>query len=190
MVAKRIRLLPSLTLHCLSARSVKGVSMAVRLLVVDDDSFALQALSHTLHHYLPTVSIETCGSPVSALLRLQGESFAVVLSDFNMPEMNGLRLLRAARECGSDASFILMTGDNTEDKLTEGLRLGMFALVNKPLNRATFIPLVQQAIECHRLRREVTELRRTLRESGVDWGCLMRDLVAETEEVFQPLLPY
>ena len=164
--------------------------MAVRLLVVDDDSFGLQAVSHTLRHYLPTATLETCGCPVSALLRLQGESFAVVLSDFNMPEMNGLGLLRAARERGSDASFILMTGDSTDDMLTEGLRLGMFPLVNKPLNRATFIPLVQQAIECHRLRQEVTELRRTLRESGVEGGCLMRGLVAETEEVFQPSLPY
>jgi DNA-binding NtrC family response regulator len=138
----------------------------------------------------PTVTIETCQSPVSALLRLQGESFAVVLSDFNMPGMNGLRLLRAARESGSDASFIVMTGDGTDDILTEGLRLGMFALVGKPLNRAALIPLIQQAIECHRLRQEVAELRRTITESGLELGSLMPGVVSETEEVLQPPLPY
>lgn len=161
-----------------------------RLLLVDDDPFALQAVSHTLRHHLPTVTIETCMNPVSALLRLQAQSFAVVLSDFNMPNMNGLHLLRAARECGSEASFILMTGDSTDGMLTEGLRLGMFALVDKPLNRAALIPLVQQAIECHRLRQEVTELRQALIDSGVELGSLMRGLVAEAEKVYQPLLPY
>jgi DNA-binding NtrC family response regulator len=164
--------------------------MGVRLLLVDDDPIALQAVSYTLRHFLPAVTVETCMNPISALLRLQNESFAVVLSDFNMPDMNGLALLRAAQEGGADASFILMTGDSTDDMLTDGLRLGLFALVEKPLNRATFIPLVQQAIECHGLRQELTELRGTLREPGVEWGSLMGKLTAGTEKVFQPPLPY
>lgn len=167
-----------------------GMSMAVRLLLVDDDPFALQAVSHTLRYYLPTISIETCGSPASALLRLHSESFAVVLSDFNMPDMNGLGLLRAAREAGSEASFILMTGDSTDDMLTEGLRLGMFALVNKPLNRTTLIPLVQQASECYRLRREVAELRRTLIESGNSLGEWMHSVGAVHHVDTQRVLPF
>ena len=150
--------------------------MAPRLLLVDDDPFALQAISQTLRHHLPAISIEPCGSPVSALSKLRSESFAVVLSDFNMPNMNGLALLRGTREAGSEASFILMTGDSTDDMLAEGLRLGMFALVNKPLNRATFIPLVQQAIECYYLRQEVTALRRNVGESGGELGRLLWDM--------------
>jgi DNA-binding NtrC family response regulator len=99
-------------------------------------------------------------------------------------------LLRTARESVADASFIVMAGEGTQDILTEGLRLGMFALVDKPLNRLALITLVQQAIECHGLRQEVAELRRTLTELGVEWGSLMRGLVEGMEEVFQPLVPY
>ena len=164
--------------------------MAVRLLLVDDDRYTLEAVSQTLRHFLPSLTIETCSNPVSALSRFRHELFSVVLSDFTMPDMNGLSLLRAARESGSDASFIVMTGNSTDNMLTEGLRLGMFALVDKPLNRGTFIPLVQEAIECHRLRQEVSALRRTLQEAGVDWESFMVKLTAETEEVLQPLLPY
>jgi CheY-like chemotaxis protein len=108
--------------------------MDVRLMLVDDEAVALDSLSHTLRHYLPTVAIETFANPSKALLRLQAESFAVVLTDFNMPGMNGLSLLRTARENGSDASFIVMTGDATENMLTEGLQHGMFGLLNKPVN--------------------------------------------------------
>jgi DNA-binding NtrC family response regulator len=156
--------------------------MAVRLLLVDDDPVALDGLSQTLRLHLPAVTIETYDHPVLALRRLRSDSFAVVVSDVHMPEMNGLDLLRGARECGSDASFILMTGDSTADMLAEALRFGVFALLDKPLNQATFLPLVQQAIECHRLREEVAALRRTLKDSGV--------VMAPMEEVFQPLLPY
>jgi len=116
--------------------------VAVRLLLVDDDRYTLEAVSQTLRHFLPSLTIETCSNPVSALSRFRHELFSVVLSDFTMPDMNGLSLLRAARESGSDASFIVMTGNSTDNMLTEGLRLGMFALVDKPLNRGTFIPLV------------------------------------------------
>jgi hypothetical protein len=55
---------------------------------------------------------------------------------------------------------------------------------------AALIPLVQQAIECYRLRQEVAELRRTLLESGLKLDCVMRSLVAGTHEAFQPPLPY
>ncbi len=147
--------------------------MDVRFMLVDDDSLSLDSLSHTLRHYLSTVAIEIFTNPSNALLRLQAETFAVVLTDFNMPGMNGLGLLRTARENGSDASFIVMSGDATEDMLTEGLQYGMFGLLNKPVNRAALIPLVQQAMECHRLRREVAALRRTLIESGAEWGSLV-----------------
>ena len=164
--------------------------MDVRLMLVDDDALALDSLSHTLRHYLSSVAIETFANPSKALLRLQAESFAVVLTDFNMPGMNGLSLLRTARENGSDASFIVMTGDATENMLTEGLQHGMFGLLNKPVNRAALIPLVQQAMECHRLRREVAALRRMLIDSGVELGSLVRSETARAGDLFQPLLPF
>lgn len=158
-------------------------------MLVDDDPLALAALTQTLRHYLSTVTVETFAEPASALRRLHAQSFAVVLTDFNMPGMDGITLLRAARESGSDASFIVMTGDSTDNIVTEGLRLGMFALVDKPLNRLALIALVQQAIEFHCLRREVADLRRTLRESGIALGEWMHSVSVVPDES-QPFLPY
>lgn len=164
--------------------------MDVRLMLVDDDALALGSLSHMLRHYLSTVVIEAFANPSHALMRLQAESFAVVLTDFNMPGMDGLSLLRTARENGSDASFIIMSGAATDDMLTEGLQHGLFGVLNKPINRATLIPLVQQAMECHRLRREVAALRRTLIDSGVELSSVISSGSANPGDLFQPLLPF
>jgi FixJ family two-component response regulator len=107
-----------------------------------------------------------------------------------MPAINGFGLLRSAREAGSDAAFIVMTGDSIDRMLVEGLRFRVFGIIDKPINRLALIALIQQAIESHRLRQEVTELRRTLIEAGTELGNLVRGIVPETEEAFQPPLPY
>lgn len=164
--------------------------MDVRLMLVDDDSIALNALSQTLRRHLPVVLIESYTDPSAALLRLRDEPFAAVMTDFNMPGMNGITLLKAARENGSEAPFIVMTGEATDQILTDGLRLGRFALLNKPLSPATVVPLVRQAIECYCLRQEVAALRRTLIESGIGFGDLMHAAGVVLDEEAQPFLPF
>lgn len=164
--------------------------MESRIMLVDDDGISLQSLSEMLRRHLPSASIETFTSPHAALLTLRQQDFNLVLSDFQMPGMNGITLLKAARDSGSNASFMLMTGETTDQILTDGLRIGMFALLNKPLHKGTLVPLVHQAIECHRLRKEVCELRRMLAECGVELGGLMHSLAAETDENLQAQLPY
>lgn len=159
-------------------------------MAVDDDPCALECLSVLLRRQFPACTIETFQKPADALRRLEAESFAVVLTDFRMPEMNGIMLLQRARQNGSDASFIVMTGEATDQILTEGLRLGMFALLNKPLSRAALLPLLHQAIECHRLRREIADLRRTLRESGGGLGEWLHSVTLIANDGSQALLPY
>ena len=94
-----------------------------------------------------------------------------------MPGMSALRLLRTARENGSDASFIVMTGGATEDMLTEGLTACLIdcisnpinGLLNKPVNRAALIPLVQQGwsvIACDGKSRPAANAHRVWRWIG------------------------
>jgi DNA-binding NtrC family response regulator len=160
------------------------------LMLVDDDPVSLDGLVQALTRYLPGVFIEAFTCPSAALAKLREHDFDVVLSDFNMPGMDGICLLKVARESGSDASFILMTGEATDQIVTDGLRLGMFGLLSKPFHRTAIVPLVKQAIECHHLRREVSDLRRTLAEYGIELSGLMRRVAAERIEESQPLLPY
>jgi len=62
-----------------------------------------------------------------------------------------------------------MTGDSTDSMLIEGLLFEVFGLIDKPINCLALIALIQQAIDCYRLRQEVTELRRMLSIRGYAW---------------------
>lgn len=161
-----------------------------RLMLVDDDSVALDALSQTLRRHFPALAIESFTDPSTALLHLVDTRFGVVITDFNMPTMNGLSLLRTARERGIESSFIVVTADAADHLVTDGLRLGMFGLLTKPLNRATLVPLVQQAMECYRLRQEVTALRKTLQYSGLEHEPWLLPAGLAYDEDSQPWLPF
>jgi len=83
-----------------------------------------------------------------------------------------------------------MTGDSTDSILVEGLQFGVFGFIDKPINRLALIALIQQAIECYRLRQEVTELRRILVDSGVRMEGIMPGVTSQPEKMVQPRLLY
>lgn len=150
--------------------------MAPRMLLVDDDPVAVTVLADILHRHL-AVTVDRFTDPREALLSLRANSYAVVLTDYHMPELNGMALLQAAREGGSEAVFILVSGDATPLMMNDGLRLGMFYVLPKPLHMLTTVTVVHQALASYELREEVRALRRTIAETGADLGAVIQSLV-------------
>jgi len=83
---------------------------AIRVLTVDDDP----ALLDTLSLYLENIGgfeVSRTGSPGDALNRLETEYFDICISDYDMPEMNGVQLLGRIRREGIPVPYILITGN-------------------------------------------------------------------------------
>jgi putative two-component system response regulator len=108
----------------------------MRILLVDDDDLALEALSFSL--------IKAGHEPViarngrDALEALKEGSFHLVISDWVMPEMDGLELCRQIRsgEFGGYVYVILLTARNTNADIVEGLSAGADDFLTKPFNPA------------------------------------------------------
>jgi len=82
---------------------------AIRVLTVDDDP----ALLDTISLYLENIGgfeVSSTGSPGDALNRLETEYFDICISDYDMPEMNGVQLLGRIRREGNPVPYILITG--------------------------------------------------------------------------------
>ena len=82
--------------------------VSARILVVDDDESCLASLRRTFRGHFDIVATN---DPVLALkiFELQG-SFAVVISDFQMPFMNGIQLFSRILDMNKDVQRIMMTG--------------------------------------------------------------------------------
>jgi len=163
--------------------------MAARLLLVDDDPVAVRELGKALQRALPTIALDCFTNSRDALLSLRAHPYAVVLTDYHMPGLNGLALLQAARESGSEAIFILVTGEANPVMVADGLRLGLFYIVPKPVPMLTVLTMVHQALAVYELRQEVGQLRQILAETGASLGEVVHGMIRPEDES-QGQLPY
>lgn len=113
------------------------------ILIVDDDEIILLALAESL---APRgYQVTTTNNPLEALEALQRRTFAVIVSDQRMAEMNGLDFLCQCKDIQPEASRILITGVQTIKTLIEAVnRSEIFRFVAKPWMREDLI----QVIEC------------------------------------------
>ena len=103
-----------------------------RLLVVEDDPALAQALALALSRRGFHVCQSTNGR--SALERATQETFAAIVLDLTLPEMDGLDVLRAIRLQGNKTPIIVLTARGTVGDRVQGLRLGADDYLSKPFD--------------------------------------------------------
>jgi len=121
-----------------------------RILCVDDERHVLSGLSDTLRrHY--EVTIAEGGHEGLQALSERGP-FAVVMSDFMMPGMNGAQFLAQARILAPDTVRILLTGQTTLDGAIAAVNDGnIFRFLTKPCPPETLLRTLEDAIDQARL---------------------------------------
>jgi two-component system sensor histidine kinase/response regulator len=131
----------------------------VKLLVVDDEEPQMRALCATLAVEGFTSTGVT--SPQSALRALLGDRFDLLLTDLQMPGMDGIALLAAAREIDPQLVGIVMTGHGTIDTAVKAMQAGALDYIQKPFKLKAILPVLRRGLEIRRLRSENVELRET-----------------------------
>ena len=84
----------------------------------------------------------------SAFDKLVTDPVHLVLSDYNMPGMDGLQLLQALRQNRTTAriGFILVTGNPTPDLITKGKALGLNNIIKKPFSTASMKLCIESVV--------------------------------------------
>ncbi|XXF75156.1 sigma-54 dependent transcriptional regulator [Myxococcaceae bacterium GXIMD 01537] len=135
---------------------------AQRILVVDDEDNARKAIVTILGE--EGYEVAEAANGADALARLSDFSPAVVLTDVRMPQLDGLSLLKRAREQGSDATFVMMTAFASVEAAVEAMRAGAENYLVKPLDADAVLVILGKALEKRSLRREAESLRDQVRE--------------------------
>ncbi len=137
-----------------------------RILFVDDEPDLLAAIARNLRSEHFTVATASSAAEALDMLAKAGP-FAVIVSDLRMPGMDGIGLLRTARELYPDTVRVLFTGQPDLDNAVAAVNEGaIFRFINKPCSRVTLALTVKGAVEQHRLIMAERELlQETLRGS-------------------------
>lgn len=105
----------------------------LKILIVDDMSTMRRIIKNTLKQ-LGYQHMEEAEDGQQALGRLRQESFGFVVSDWNMPNMSGLDLLKAIRQDPSLNSlpFMLVTAESKKENILEAIQSGVSNYIVKP----------------------------------------------------------
>jgi len=181
-----------------------------KLLLVDDDPAILSALLRQLRRVdraaRPAYQIETLTSPLAALKRAEETAFDLVISDYRMPEMNGVEFLRHFREIQPNAVRMVLSGMSDLKGIINAINeAGIVRFISKPWSDLELTFAVETALterelllenqrladELRQMRglisRQEAELRRLEREcpgiTRVNWGPDGSVMLIEVDEV-------
>jgi len=101
--------------------------------------------------------------------RLREQKFAIVVSDVQMPKMDGIELTRHIRDRYPDTDIILITGFGNVQQAVDAMKLGASDYISKPFQPEVIRFVSEKLIEKRRLREEIVELRQRL-SAGYSFG--------------------
>ncbi len=117
-----------------------------RILVVDDERIIRDSLEAWLADE-EGFAVQSAGSGRQALERLSEKPFQLMLLDVKMPGMDGVEVLRQAREMQPDLAVIMMTAYATVETAVEAMKVGALDYLIKPFEPDVLIPKVVGVFE-------------------------------------------
>src|SRR6056297_1783311 len=137
-------------------------SSGKRVLVVDDEPGLADMAAEYLQRIDDEMSTTATDSASDALERIRnGSEFDCVVSDYNMPDMNGLELLEAVREAYPSLPFVLYTGKGSEEIAAESIAAGVTDYLQKETGTDHYEVLAKRIENAISQNRAKVELRRT-----------------------------
>lgn len=111
----------------------------MKILIVDDSKAMRMIVRRTLREagYHGHDLIEAANG-VAALEAMQNDSFDLVLSDWNMPEMTGIQMLEKLTSEGRNIKFGFITSESTQEMKTMATQAGALFLITKPFSADVF----------------------------------------------------
>ena len=117
-----------------------------QVLLVDDDEVMLQMMQRLLQRSGYRVTTFDDGARAIAAVRARPDAFALVVTDFNMPNMTGLEVARAIAGIRPDLPLIISSGYLPDELRSQAQRLGVRRLLEKQHTIDELVDLVQEVL--------------------------------------------
>ncbi|KAB7619550.1 response regulator [Alkalilimnicola sp. S0819] len=119
----------------------------LRVLVVDDSSFSLRHIRHLLAQ-MGIEQISEAHNGIEAAEQIRDEIFDLVITDYNMPEMDGQELVNYVRHASDqpELPMLMVTSERSEARLAAVRQAGVSAICDKPFNTVNLRELITRLL--------------------------------------------
>lgn len=131
-----------------------------RVLVIDDDELFLRVCGSLLRR--AGLTVDAVNNPNDALGLISRQRYDAIISDFYMPEVDGLSILKAAREVDQTVPFVLMTGAPSIESAISAIDLGVHKYLPKPFDVDVFVHTIADAVKRRVTSEDLSSLHRRL----------------------------
>jgi DNA-binding response OmpR family regulator len=114
------------------------------VLIVDDEQSVRDLVAKTLT--MADYDVDTAPDGPSALDRLNGTEYDLLITDLKMPGMDGLSVIREVRRRSTEIPIVIITGYSTEASAIEAVNLGVVGYLVKPFRVPHVLSAVARAL--------------------------------------------
>jgi len=133
-----------------------------RVLVVDDEKSMRDLLAITLQKAGYEVTLAEGGA--AAMEAIRRDPFDAIITDLRMPKVDGLQVLRCAKDLSPDTAVIMVTAMASTETAVEAMKLGAYDYITKPFNLEELAVHVEKALERRNLLVENRAYHRSLEQ--------------------------
>jgi len=117
----------------------------IKILVVDDDPIVIRSSKRILG--AGGYEVDSANGGREALLKMEQNTYDLVLTDIKMPEMDGITFMKWIRKSRPDTGIVVITGYPSQESIKEALGLGIIDYVPKPFTPAILSDVTRRALE-------------------------------------------
>lgn len=132
------------------------------ILVVDDEPAILDVMSINLERR--NYDVHTAATGWEALLKAKEISYSVIILDYNLPDMDGFKILSELKKRDPEVMVVMITAYGTIEMAVAAMKSGAFNYLVKPINYDEMGLVVDKAIQHHKVLVELQDLRKQLNE--------------------------
>lgn len=155
----------------------------INVLFIDDEPMIREQAKIYLEKYNDGIVIDACSSTKELLEKMETRIYDIVVSDYRMPDMDGITLLKKIREDGKEIPFIILTGAGSEEVAMKALNNGANRYLMKGGNPKLKYEILTRAIVDEVERAETKAKLKELNKIKEDF------ISATAHELRTPLVP-
>jgi len=167
-------------------KELRKFSKNLKVLMVEDNEESREQITKLLQNFFDDVTVAVDG--INGLKKFNANAFDLIISDINMPNMNGIKMVSEIREINKEIPVVFLSAHNDEGYFMDAIKLGINGYVLKPIDLTQFMGTVSDVIENIKLKTQNLEYKKELEAINENLEQRVKEAVLKNKEQNQHLM--